>query len=546
MFLFFSTIFIATWWLTEKFEPVQFALDMTWQGPASKGQIFWKGPDSDFKEKSSISFDTEPGRKVYRLPLAQTIAFIRLDPAATNGQVILHGIRIGFLRLPLASWGAHNRFAGWDGVKDVEDIVVDDHGLSFKSVGLDPIWVSPPLESVIEHAVMLKKWLPLVASLLLVLFGAGFSRFLEKRSSRPRLVKRETYKRFAMIFFVALSLSLIGLAAYFYLLSYQKSAINTQAGLDYSFTLVSANGEPLSTRLGNVKVVLDPFLIYKNLPNQKTEYFSIDEFGYRTSRISYSSGLPRVVVLGGSTAFGHGLASDSAAIHGVLQDLDPNHHYINAAVIGHLSGQELSEMVHYADRLSPKLYVAINGWNDLYGGMFDDLERAYQVLGFNFSVFGEIQNQLRRAYLNIASPNSRGSRVYFGNEFGQRKFERLSQTYIENIEKMHLFAKARGVKFLVVFQPELGSHRNTEFETKLWDRWDRDIKIGAVEFSALYRKMIGAAKAYCQRHGIAHIDITESEEYRIHKGEFFLDQVHPNAQGANTISKSILGFIRSF
>ena len=77
-------------------------------------------------------------------------------------------------------------------------------------------------------------------------------------------------------------------------------------------SLQTRDGIALGTRFGPLKLVLHPFVSYANLPNQKTPHFSINNLGFRGRDIRKGGEKTknRIIVVGGSTAFGTGLQYD--------------------------------------------------------------------------------------------------------------------------------------------------------------------------------------------------------------------------------------------
>jgi hypothetical protein len=140
---------------------------------------------------------------------------------------------------------------------------------------------------------------------------------------------------------------------------------------------------------GPLKLALHPFAIYSNLPNQRSEHFTIDERGFRRTGLGKPyDGRKRVLLVGGSTAFGTGLDSDRETVAADLAGL-LDAEVINAAVIGHGSGQELTYLLNDLVDLHPDLVIALDGWNDYY--------RRFEVsdgrlLGMNG--FDQIEDQL--------------------------------------------------------------------------------------------------------------------------------------------------------
>src|SRR4029450_7822498 len=109
----------------------------------------------------------------------------------------------------------------------------------------------------------------------------------------------------------------------------------------YWWTFHTHDGIPIGRSSGPLKLALHPFAGYANLPNQKTPHFSINNLGFRGGDIRKDEKTQkRIIVVGGSTAFGTGLQHDAETFAQHLEHL-LNAEVINAAVIGHGSGQEL-------------------------------------------------------------------------------------------------------------------------------------------------------------------------------------------------------------
>jgi hypothetical protein len=50
---------------------------------------------------------------------------------------------------------------------------------------------------------------------------------------------------------------------------------------DFAVILTTRSGEPLADRKFGVKLALDPYTLYRNLPDQQTASFTIDSHGFR-------------------------------------------------------------------------------------------------------------------------------------------------------------------------------------------------------------------------------------------------------------------------
>src|SRR6185295_479060 len=108
----------------------------------------------------------------------------------------------------------------------------------------------------------------------------------------------------------------------------------------------STAGSFLTSDRGYLKLSVYPMSLYRNLPLQRSECFRINSLGFRGAELNTgASSKTRVILLGGSTAFGTGLDEDSQTIAAHLEARLERSEVINAAVIGYQSGQELAYYV---------------------------------------------------------------------------------------------------------------------------------------------------------------------------------------------------------
>jgi lysophospholipase L1-like esterase len=300
----------------------------------------------------------------------------------------------------------------------------------------------------------------------------------------------------------------------------------------YEVTLVDPHGRALSAKPGALKLALDPFTLYRNLPNQETPLFNIDDRGYRLGS-PRRDGAP-VVVLGGSAVFGVGLERDDDTFPAQLAALVPSSEFVNAGVSGFLSGQELGEMVHRADRLRPRAYVVFDGWNDLFVQAFTG-SRPGPEYGFNLSMFDEVRDRLERVAVQDGARHEDRPR----SDLDPAEWRQgVTSEYLANLERMAVFAKGRGAAFLVVFQPYLARKRSlTPAERVHVQEWHRKFPGVAQGFDPAYRDLIAEARRHCTRQGIAFLDLTDEPRLMETGEEMFVDSVHPSALGHRVIAE---------
>ena len=158
---------------------------------------------------------------------------------------------------------------------------------------------------------------------------------------------------------------------------------NAEPAPYYMWALHATDGTRLSRGSGPLELVLDPIVSVRNRPNQIGPWFRINSRGYRGGELRPGSGL-RVVVVGGSTAFGTGVRSD-AETFGAALERELGVEVVNSAVIGFMAVQERALLQTELLGLRPRVVIALDGWNDLGIG------RSSQIHGLLSEAFVQIE-----------------------------------------------------------------------------------------------------------------------------------------------------------
>jgi len=281
---------------------------------------------------------------------------------------------------------------------------------------------------------------------------------------------------------------------------------------------------------GPLKLALHPFAIYSNLPNQLSSHFTIDERDFRGNGLGRPQyGKKRVVLVGGSTAFGTGLESDRETVAAQLaQLLDVE--VINAAVIGHGSGQELTYLLSELVDLHPDVVIALDGWNDYYKrlelsdprllGMngFDEIEDQMVALARleDPSLFKRLRNVPWVLFPRL-SYRVKYSRIGLWTGWLEREgvsppsIDLAATRYVKNLTKMHRIGTAFQYRFLVAMQPDVDRGKD-------------------------YQSFREKAEQALRREGIRVLDLGACKEF---VPTMFLDKMHLNADGNRIMAEMI-------
>jgi len=369
----------------------------------------------------------------------------------------------------------------------------------------------------------------------------------------------------------------------------------------YQLSNYTHNGDQLWWRWGSVenpnslKLALAPYTIYKNSPDQRTPFFNTNSLGFRGSK-EYSAVCEkqkRIIVVGGSAAFGHGLPNDKESFQSQIEQLNTQYEVINAGVGGFYSGQELTYIVTELVDYHPDLIIAFDGFNDLFWTWYSDRikgpwheDRIYghldkdNEIGFNLDFFANLEssvvdsyqsrnsilNSFKRFYNTLISRSMILSKVQkriikykkkiLANQAVTEKgsadikksdyLEKIINTYAKNLIKMNDFSKSQGIKFVAIFQPELGLKKeHTPEERNYLNIWPRGFNIDNYEeeFPQLYKLFLERTKSQLDAHGVQYIDINICPEYLNHPDTLFLDFVHLNKEGNKIIANIISEYL---
>ena len=245
-------------------------------------------------------------------------------------------------------------------------------------------------------------------------------------------------------------------------------------GAAYTLSMYATDGvTSLSNREGRLKLILDPFVTYRNLPNQDDPWFHINSRGYRGPEPNLSPAIRRIALLGGSAAFGTGASSDEHTVAAEIEKRLDGVQVINSAVNGHVSTDELILLRTELIDLDLSAVVALDGFNDS--------QLAYVLSGERTqanSVFHDLEGRLiklQRIRAGLLSVSLAWCETLLPRVYGQfARLEKLPgyydrevegtlpddrldakiKIYTSNIRKMAATAEQHGLPFLVVLQPQ--------------------------------------------------------------------------------------------
>lgn len=308
-----------------------------------------------------------------------------------------------------------------------------------------------------------------------------------------------------------------------------SSKIEPDLTSPFQTNLVDQQGRSLSGKVGGVYVHFNPFTLYRNATH-RADYYQTNKLGYRLSG-GESKAAPAAVMLGASSTFGWGIRNNTYTFTAHLNRLNPAFQFHNAGVIAWHIGQEFAEMVHYADRLKPKLYVSFSGYNEFF------FHGHKSVLGANSNITKQFEERLR---LLVALQGQESKSVVTVTQ-EMASDEEIIENYLQTIKKMSDFSRMRGARFLLVLQPELGGKKTlVESEEAIFRHRKKFFAANAKgDFTKRYQTLVTAAMVFCKQQGIEVLNLTSGTELQTSKDELFVDWVHPNEKGHEIIARLV-------
>ncbi len=470
--------------------------------------------------QGTSSFRVEAGRTDLLVALPLDVRAVRFDPRKGPGRITIESICLSHL-LVFRSWNAPNGYGGWVPSEDVASSSVDRSGLQVVASGADPFLSNRSIWQDVRRLLLVERWIAGCASLLVAVLVA--------RASRPRMSitvpvgaaphpSRASSRRLSTkLALAAGSFLVFGVAGWLAYVSFSRPEPAGYSNADgaYEISFFNRDGQRVSGRNGPLALVLDPYTVYANLPDRRTRAFTIDSHGFRGGIADKSR--PKAFVLGGSAAFGWGLERDEQLMTAILNREQSKYTFVNAAVIGFVSGQELAHLVHHLDPFRPEVYVILDGWNEIA----EQLGRSGDLgVNKNFSLFSSRLHEyavLTDSTGIAAEPDPEAPAA----SPAENTLASIEQNYCENLERMDTWAKARGARFLVLFQPDPAGRRNpTERE--------RGLRHALLDE---YRLLVEHALAFCRERGIECCDVISRPEFQDSPETLFLDVIHLSPAG---------------
>lgn len=312
-----------------------------------------------------------------------------------------------------------------------------------------------------------------------------------------------------------------------------------------------------------------PFLGWIGMADASMSTITTNALGFRDKPLqSRKVKEYRILILGGSTAWGLGASSNQSTIAGALELLlnkssgDVVYRVMSGAYQGWQSRQELIALMEFYEYFDPDYVIALTGYNDLHvlslGGDTDLQMRSEnhllaKAVDASLKPMGTMQ-ALRKTmgslgvwrivvYFREKMQNASGARSIM--RYDANKSARILPKMVDRYSTMSNYSKRHGVKLLIAIQPDIYTTKKilTSEEVQVKRRFvERYVNIGEVYshyrsdalkyFSSL---MVDGNSSLLDLAGV--FDATSAP--------VFLDECHLNDHGYEVVSKGLFSAIRA-
>ena len=123
------------------------------------------------------------------------------------------------------------------------------------------------------------------------------------------------------------------------------------------------------TKTGAPYLPGNPYLLWEMVPGTRTEMgatVTVNSLGFRGEEVTVNkpTGIRRVVVLGDSTVYGHGVEDDETFSAQLSERLGPSVQVLNLGTPGYSTAQSINLMTMRGWRLQPDAVIVANLWSD--------------------------------------------------------------------------------------------------------------------------------------------------------------------------------------
>lgn len=315
-----------------------------------------------------------------------------------------------------------------------------------------------------------------------------------------------------------------------------------------------------------------PF-IDEHIQVSNNRYVSIDSDGFRNNPFNSKNNKKSILLLGGSTAFGHFSSSDETSISAFIAK-NSDFNVINRNAPGWNSSQELISLLKYNKKYSNSISLSI--YNDLnqlckdnyrflraksspsrffyWSNVIEnekninhdqrDLSNKIKYLLIkNFPKTKNLYKEVIKSFKNKSEFKNVSKKVdNQKSSYCSGDHRKIAEIFLENQKTMWNISNHRGARHILIIQPIYGLHEKTEKNLNIVKKKE------ALQFQKKVIKYLMEHK-FCKNNCYDFSNIFDDQEkvelfidsdQKIYNYEIFIDNVHLLDHGNKILAKKIL------
>ena len=290
---------------------------------------------------------------------------------------------------------------------------------------------------------------------------------------------------------------------------------------------------------------LYPYLMFKLRPNYKSSVVNVNSMGFRAPEIDEKGeGVYRIVIVGGSTAFGGMSTSDDKTFFNVLEKKlnekvfpDKKYEIISAAVPSYNSMQELILIQTEVLKLEPDMVIIVDGFNDAINYMMRDNRPGYPDMFKNLEKYTSTEAFLKMRLRKIRIIRKIMERMEEKERMNQSTYDpEVVEFYGNNLDVICHLLKSYNIQPVIVFQPAIFYKSPLSQPERTYLEWNK--QLSQKVFVALYDDLATKAEFVAAKNDVPYLDARY-----IYEGSgdtLFLDDCHLNDRAQEILADNLL------
>lgn len=302
-------------------------------------------------------------------------------------------------------------------------------------------------------------------------------------------------------------------------------------------TLVQWEAPVPVTHTGAPYLPGNPFLLWEMVSGDRTELgvdVSVNTHGFRGPPIQTqkAEGVRRILLIGDSSVYGHGVGQESTFAHHLNKALGPSVEVINLGVPGYSSAQSLNLLELRGWELDPDLVIVASLWSDNNFDAFVDKELLSEQLAFSEGWMGSASRFLTHSALyrwldwNLRLASRAETVTTVGWILGQTPTGGLRRVEVNDYaNNLHRFAEEASARSAAVMYMSLANSVDLGAPTD-----------GAIAWT-LYREVMAHVATQTGSPFVEVVPVFEASG--VPWDELFIDELHPSETGHRLIASAL-------